>query len=227
MFGKQSIHLLIFPSAYQCNATFLRFQEHYESPKFAGKIFDWEEYMDWCAEQRGNFTYFEDWSGFNLPGRVLEVFYAGKFDPLTRKERALLDIFENVKGNFYVIGTYREDGLWTIRHEIIRGLFYLFPDYRRAVREAISGCDTSAIKEILLGSCGYSRKVLVDEINAYLTSSRGRPVINSKKLPAYKKLKQSLKNLFRESFGFSPDCNNEYRWLEFVQVHRIPPLRTK
>lgn len=227
MADKKRIHLLIFPSAYQCNATFLRFQEHYESSKFVGKIFDWEEYMDWYAQEWGAFTYFEDWLGFNVPGRVLEPFYAGKFDPLTRKERSLLDLFEEVEGRFYIIGTYNVDDLRTIRHEIIHGLFYLTPAYRGAAREAISGCDTKVIEDILLGSCGYSKRVLVDEINAYLTSSRGKLIINNKRSPAYKRLKKQLKDLFKESFDFSPDCNNEERWLQLAQVHRMSPLRTK
>ena len=43
---------------YTLASAFLRFQEHYESPKFRGEIFSLEEFMDWYAVEVGNFTYY-------------------------------------------------------------------------------------------------------------------------------------------------------------------------
>ena len=77
MAEKYPIYHVSFPNQYLLAATFLRFQEHYESPKFRGRIFDWEEFMDWYAEQKGKFSYLQDWSGFNLPSPVFEPFRSG------------------------------------------------------------------------------------------------------------------------------------------------------
>src|SRR5882757_828898 len=91
------IYLLRFKTQYELTSTFLRVQEHYESPEFHGRIFSLEQYMDWYAEQYGNFTYYQDWSGFNVPSTAFAPFYAGAFDPLTRKERRLLRFFERLR----------------------------------------------------------------------------------------------------------------------------------
>lgn len=70
-----------FDDPHDCAATFLRFQEHYESPEFRGKIFTLEEYQRWYiahsprGQTTGAFTYEEDWTGFNIPSEILDPFY--------------------------------------------------------------------------------------------------------------------------------------------------------
>src|SRR5262245_51147422 len=98
------IFLVRFDAQYALASTFLRFQEHYESSRFRDRVFSLEEYMDWYAGRFGAFTYFEDWSGFNVPSSALEPFYQGRFDPLLRKERRLLALFARARRPFYVIG---------------------------------------------------------------------------------------------------------------------------
>ncbi|MEK7106247.1 MAG: ABC transporter ATP-binding protein, partial [Patescibacteria group bacterium] len=71
---KRSIYLVEAPTQYALASTFLRFQEHYESPKFRGQFFSLEEFMDWYAEEYGNFTYYKDWTGFNIPSYILKSF---------------------------------------------------------------------------------------------------------------------------------------------------------
>ena len=100
------IYLLRFKTQYELTSTFLRVQEHYELPQFHGRIFTLEQYMDWYVAENGAFTYFQDWSGFNVPSTAFQPFYEGKFDPLTRKEKRLLGLFRNLQGRFYVIGIY-------------------------------------------------------------------------------------------------------------------------
>ncbi len=164
--AKNVFHLN-FPTQHLLAATFLRFQEHYESPKYAGKSFTWEEFMDWYAKENGKFSYLEDWSGFNIPSRVFTAFRKGLFDPLTKKEAALLALFEGVKGRFYVIGTAgaKDDG--TLRHEIAHGLFYRDPVYKRRVREILKGVDLAPVHAALI-KLGYGPNVLEDEAHAYL-----------------------------------------------------------
>lgn len=161
---------LNFKDHYQLATTFLRFQEHYESPKFRGKVFSHEEYMDWyAATHGGKFSYVEDWEGFNIPSRVLRRFYKGDFDPLWNKERAFLDLFRGKKGRFYVIGTSGENGdPETLRHEIAHGLFYTVPAYKREVLAVLKTLDLSQVFGFLGKDQGYHPRVFLDEAHAYI-----------------------------------------------------------
>jgi hypothetical protein len=159
-----SIHLVRFDSQYALASTFLRFQEHYESIRFRGRVFSLEDYMDWYAKRFGAFTYYEDWTGFNVPSTALAAFYSGRFDPLLRKERQLLRLFTKVRTPFYVIGLHTDRDL---RHEIAHALFFMRPGYRREVRAAMRSYDTSAVRRRLT-SLGYHRRVLDDEVHAYV-----------------------------------------------------------
>lgn len=172
-------------------ATFLRFQEHYESPEFRGKIFTLEEYRRWYVahsprgQATGEFTYEEDWTGFNIPSEILEPFYEGKFDPLSERERMFLQLFaERRKRLFYVIGTSSEADIRTLKHEVAHGLFYTRPEYRQEVLSILSGISSetrSKIQECFVRSGGYHPSVFTDETHAYLLSNLNqiREVVDS------------------------------------------------
>ena len=91
------IHLLSFDTQHDLTSTFLRFQEHYESPRFKGEVFTLDEFQDWYIKnspngiETGKFTYHTDWNGFNIPSHILKPFYEGKFDPLSFDEQAILE----------------------------------------------------------------------------------------------------------------------------------------
>ena len=61
---------------YQRAMLFLRSQEHYESafPEFRGHHFDVFTYMERYRKWKGvdYFSYPDDWSGFNVPGHLVE-----------------------------------------------------------------------------------------------------------------------------------------------------------
>jgi hypothetical protein len=158
------IYVVRFATQYALAATFLRIQEHYESSRFRGRVFSLEDYMDWYAAQFGAFTYYEDWTGFNVPSTALDDFYSGRFDPLLRKERQLLRRFVNLRAPFYVIGLFDDSDL---THELAHALFFLQPRYRRDVREALRQHDTAGISK-RLAALGYHRRVLEDEVHAYV-----------------------------------------------------------
>ena len=158
------ILLLRFDTQYELASTFLRFQEHYESSRFRGRLFTLEEYMDWYAKEYGAFTYLEDWSGFNVPSTAFDPFYEGRFDPLLKKEERLLRALRRERGPYYVIGIWSEQDL---RHEIAHALFFTRPEYRTAVLAAMRRYDTSALAR-RLAKAGYHRHVLADETHAYL-----------------------------------------------------------
>jgi hypothetical protein len=163
------IFLIRFPTQYELAATFLRIQEHYESSRFRNRVFTLEEYMDWYASQFGGFTYFEDWSGFNVPSAAFEPFNRGQFDPLLKKEQRLLRRFRNDRPPFYVIGLASDQDL---KHELAHALFFTRPDYERAVLAAMRDYDTSALEQ-KLARMGYHKHVLRDEVHAYLIAPGG------------------------------------------------------
>lgn len=149
---------------------FLRFQEHYESPKFRGKIFTLGQFRDWYARENGGFTYHTDWNGFNIPSYVLEPFIKGLFDPLTDEERQFLDLFKDRTDKYYIIGTH-EDASGTLDHEVCHGLYYINSEYQKEVDQVLfeMGDLLIPLKQWLLKS-GYAVEVLEDECHAYVSA---------------------------------------------------------
>ena len=189
----RGIYLLRFDTQYDLAATFLRVQEHYESPRFHGCVFSLEEYMDWYAEHYGNFTYYQDWAGFNVPSTALRAFYAGKFDPLTRKEQHLLRLFKELRGRFYIVGIFGRRGR-DLTHELAHALFFTNAEYRNAVRQALGTYATGTLERQLL-KVGYARHVIQDELQAYLIAPSGKLGAASRGLVP---LRRKLRALFRD-----------------------------
>ena len=149
---------LIAPNRYELNSTFMRLQEFYESPnpKFRGKAFTHEQYMDWYAycddkptdHDAATFSYFEDWSGFNVPGNVVCKFFQSDafWLDMWKKERKLWELLAPTVSrhgeSFYLIGTFAEDSGDISRkdvgeivaHEIAHSLWYLSPVYRKITK---------------------------------------------------------------------------------------------
>ncbi len=156
-----------FPTQRELAATFLRFEEHYESPKFRGRRFTLAEFKRWYAKEHGAFTYYKDWPAFNIPSSVLEPFYKGRFDPLSRREKRFLDAFRNLTGRFYIIGTTEKAKEGFVMHETAHGLYYTDPSYRGKVLRILRKTDLSGIRKFL--HChGYHPAVHWDESHAYL-----------------------------------------------------------
>jgi hypothetical protein len=189
----KGIYLLRFKTQYDLTATFLRVQEYYESPRFHGRIFSLEQYMDWYAGRYGNFTYYQDWSGFNVPSTAFQPFYEGKFDPLSEKEKQLLRLFERLRERFYVIGIYDADAKGNLTHELAHALFFIDASYREAVLEAMRGYDTSTLAR-QIAEAGYARHVIPDELQAYIVAPSGK--LGS--AAGLKPLRQKLRALFRQ-----------------------------
>ena len=185
------IFLVRFKTQYALASTFLRIQEHYESTRFRKRVFTVEEFMDWYAAEYGAFSYFEDWSGFNVPSEAFEPFFEGRFDPLLRKEQRLLALFRREKKPFYVIGLSSNEDL---KHELAHALFHTSPAYRKAVLAAMREYDTSSVEKTLAGM-GYHRHVLPDEVHAYLVSPESAPGGSRKDLEP---LRSRLRALFRK-----------------------------
>lgn len=185
------IFMVRFETQYALASTFVRIQEHYESPRFRGQVFSLEEFMDWYATQNDGFTYFEDWSGFNVPSSAFHPFYREKFNPLLEKEKRLLDLFDDEPEPFYVIGLH-EDG--DLKHEIAHALYFTRPAYRSAVRAAMRRYNTSVLAK-RIAKLGYHRHVVPDELQAYLVAPEAIP---GKPLRALAPLRKELRAIFRD-----------------------------
>jgi hypothetical protein len=167
-----NIYLVEFPTSEEAAKTFMRFQEHYESPKFRNKIFTVEQYKKWYVSytKRPKFSYYQDWSGFNIPSYVLLPFYSGAFKGLTKRERQFLDLFRNCTGQYYIIGIQKGNKR-TLKHELMHRLYYTNTSYRSRVDEILK-LGPTAIKDVekYIKNLGYHNEVLRDEVHAYLAT---------------------------------------------------------
>ncbi len=196
------IYLIIFENQFDITSTFLRFQEHYESPKFRGKIFSLEEFKKWYVQNSregkltGKFTYHHDWSGFNVPSYVLTPFYEGKFNPLSSKEKRILDMFKKTEEPYYIIGIHKEmpHVASLLKHEIAHGLFYTNKVYKKEVLTILNRFDTKSIRKLILQfEAGYHEAVMDDETHAYTLASGIK--LKSKE---HKLMKKLLDNLYKK-----------------------------
>jgi hypothetical protein len=201
-------------------ATFMRFQEHYESLKFRNRIFTTEEFMDWYASTYGNFDYFSDWDGFNVPSHILTSFYNRRFDPLLEKEKRFLRLLKKAGRESYIIGLHTAKGinLPLLKHEFVHGLFYLKKQtYQSEVRYCLSCFDIRRFC-IALEKYGYHSNVLEDELNAYCltgldSSLRG---IDDELL---RRIRERLMKVFKHMFGYTIRCAR--RSFMLTQLHVI------
>ena len=183
--------------------TFMRFQEYYESPVFAGQHFSIEEFKAWYAQEYGSFSYAHDWSGFNIPSWVLQPFKKGDFDPLTEKEKRLVNYFKNKRDNGYVIGVNSKDDFFadTVKHEFTHGAFSVNKDYRGDVTELLKSKNLKTVKKALR-EMGYGSNVITDEANAYMLTE---PQTMEKEisLTEGRKVRDALDEIFIKYFKFS------------------------
>jgi len=158
--------------------TFMRFQEHYESPNpnFRNKIFTLGQLRHWYSENYGANNYHSTWVGFNFPSKVLIPFKEGLFDPLTTEENRLLELLRYRKDDFYIIGAQNNS---VLRHELSHALYASNPSYKNEIDEFITKNKSkiSKINKYIL-SKGYSKDVLNDEIQAYITDNDDSELIN-------------------------------------------------
>jgi hypothetical protein len=145
--------------------SFMRFQEFYENPHWADKIFTVGQVKKWYSEKYGADTYRFDWHGFNFPSCVLKPFKEGLFDPLTENEHKILSFLKYRNDNFYVIGSNTDD---VLKHELNHALYYTNKKYREETNNLIDS-NKKQLKNVFshILKLGYHKKVLYDETQAY------------------------------------------------------------
>jgi hypothetical protein len=190
---------------------FCRYQEFYESPykKFRNKPFTWMEYMKHYKEawKKRTFTYPDDWSGYNIPGNVVEkannVFYKQ-----TEYDHIMNDIYfycaidsqnknDGTRCNWYLIGASSKD-VKTMDHEIAHGLYFTNKVYKKIVDTLISNIKPTHYEKLKkkLIKMGYvnDKKIIDDEIQAFMSTGLYNG-LNTKELKVYEK---EFKNNFKK-----------------------------
>ena len=191
-----NIYHFVFRNQYVLTATMMRIQEYYESSyeEIQGKFFKYEQYMDLYAERNnGKFSYYTDWSGFNVPGCIVRDFFRLFSYDFIIKER---DIYEAIKAyipnwhcedrKYYIIATYKDSKHKAsekriIEHEMAHGLWHTNDSYEKNMKLEILKFDkknvliSKKIKENLI-KMGYSKDVANDEMQAYLSTSTLRRI---------------------------------------------------
>lgn len=163
----------------ELNVTFMRFTEFYENPnpKFRNQIFTIGQLKNWYSITYGADTYHRDWIGFNIPSSVLTPFRQGLFDPLTKHEQELLDLFRYRYDNFYIIGAQNDS---VLRHELAHALYSSNIKYKSSIDTFISK-NKSHLRKIskYIIDKGYCKDVLNDEIQAYITDNEDEYIIKN------------------------------------------------
>lgn len=167
------VYRIVFNNKTVMARTMLRFQEHYESPEWADKIFTLQEFRNkyLLKTKEKKFTYYKEWSyGFNIPSSVFKKFYDKSFDPLTINEQIILYFFRfKQKQKFYVIATSIETAAATDDHEIAHAFYFLYPKYKEEVMNILKKCDLAGLKKLILKhNLDYHDKVMDDEAQAWL-----------------------------------------------------------
>jgi hypothetical protein len=171
---KPLIFAVIIKDKYDRAMTFCRVQEYYESPspKFRGKQFSIWDYMKWYHERYGKgFSYGNDWSGFNIPVKIIRECYNGLNKYETPYDKMMGEIIQRIAiyREGYVIGcaNMKDD---TFKHEVCHGLYHTNTDYKKQMDSLTKGLPKKyydAFKKNIL-ELGYASKVVDDEIQAYL-----------------------------------------------------------
>ncbi len=169
---------------------FLRYQEFYESHSedFRSHHFSINDYVDFYVDytKKGMFTYGIDWSGFNIPSNIIEECMKAIPDK-NEYDRIMYNIFDTIKkeindGVFYLIGVDSIDNSWVLKHEVAHGLYFTNQKYKYQA-DAITSClpktTHKKLKEIIM-NMGYNEFVVNDEINAYLSTSATRSMLEIK-----------------------------------------------
>jgi len=165
------LYMLKYPDQFTLTSTFMRLQEFYESPykTIRNKHFSWDEMFKKYVKNN-TFTYFSDWTGFNVPGVVIIQFFYVFGDELLKKEKALYNTIKSLiskhSNDFYLIGVFQNED---IKHEVAHGLYYLDRVYRTKMKNLIRQIDAKKLNELCLNLAdkGYCKEVFMDEIQAY------------------------------------------------------------
>ena len=195
---------------YDRSMLFCRYQEFYESPhkQFRGKYFTWTQYMRHYKDvwKKDTFTYPIDWSGYNIPSKVVEK-GLDVFRKETEYDEIMSDIyfycenyplrFDKPRTDWYLIGASSKD-LRTLDHEIAHGLYFTNSDYKKKMNKLVNSIPEKTRVKIFskLIKMGYAndKKILFDEAQAFLSTG----LYNGLDTKEIKKFEKDFIKIFKE-----------------------------
>lgn len=180
--GKGVVFHFKYDTRYEMNEAFIRMSEFSESPSLRGKLFKREDVLQIVPD------YYDIVLGHNIPGMAYRKFMA-MYDTneiwdsrlrLSNSELKIRNLAPKgelfTEGDFYLIATCKtEKGKFdAINHEMAHAMWYLIPEYRRAVVTALNYEQAShgemyykSIQDILTYK-EYDSHVWEDETHAFL-----------------------------------------------------------
>ncbi len=195
-----------FPNQYLMGATLFRLQEFYESPyaEIRSKLFSLEYAMDLYAGRspEKTFTYFDDWSGFNIPDYSIQFFYDTFENHLLEKEKKFFSaihkyIYQNNK--YYIIGTSADADKEDMTHELSHAYFYIYKKYKLDMINLMTNYKHYTFLQKELLNMEYSQEVISDEIQAYLATNNKK---NYSELFLTKRIKGGSEELYKSAAKF-------------------------
>lgn len=202
-----SIYLMRFETSAHMAKTLLRFQEHYESPKFRGEYFTLDEFQKWRVSKTGEFTYYTDWTGFNFPSWVLQPFKDCKFEPMDPQEELVVAMARNMPEPFYLIAVAnhrthpdgRQERVTTqtsaLAHEIAHGLWSTNSEYRAECLQLMMAYNLTPFFR-WISSRMYHPATWLDEAHAYLSQDYDWLIEKGAKVEDLASLSRMLKDTF-------------------------------
>ena len=188
----------VLPAIFLCTAhplvlgsSFMRLQEHYESPDETLRGHPFRELAAYHAltarvektKYGTGFDFYLHWPGFNLPSRVLEAARRGSCGDLRPMEEALLSLVKEaceaagcaLTRPYYLIGACADNDVETVRHEMAHGLWSTNAAYQEEVLcclDEIAAADQAIMREELMrsGYCGVDA-IIRDEMQAYMAGN--------------------------------------------------------
>lgn len=161
---------------------FVRYQEYYENPdsSFRSQPFEMMDFIGhYAKKKKGNFTYMNDWVGFNLPSGVLEAIYKTRIPDFNSYDYLMKSVYVSLKREnkdvpFYLIGC-KEGDEDTVSHELAHALYYVNEEYREDMDGLIHSLIIDneniydKVYEALLSNY-YTEDVVQDEMQAYFST---------------------------------------------------------
>jgi len=181
---------------------FLRFQEFYESDNldFKDKTWTIESYKEWysdCKSIDGTFSYTRDWSGFNIPLKIITN-VESCIIPDPNNWDSLMIAIKNIINDpqAYLIGTYGD--AQALKHELAHALFYTNAEYKQKVEELYKCLTEDTVADINDGlrRFGYCEEVFVDEAQAYGVSGSILAYSNEE----YSNFSEKVRELFDSTY---------------------------
>jgi len=164
--------------------TFVRIQEFYESPfkQIRGKHFTLSFFKKLYSKDRGYFSYYEDWAGFNVPGHVVIDFF-NTFVDLSPKEKCLKKLLQKAlmsNEKFYVIGIPKRSHQDVFSHELAHAFYYTSIKFKRMMMHVTRKLSLKIKRQIFakLKEIGYNGSVRFDELQAYMATTKIKHLID-------------------------------------------------